>query len=1055
MGKINILHISDAHIEKSGEKKVTEIVTKLCRDIERISMEKNIKIDLICFSGDLIQSGEQAFTGEKQWELADNILVTPLIEQLHLGRDAFVMTPGNHEVDCSKIKTVLEKGLDVYSLEEIQSNYDEMEPSFKDRINYFYEKMKKAHHEAEFAKLGYTVKKQIEGNTVGIACVDSAWRSSGIGWQERGKMYICKEQIEDLYNMLEDCDIKICMLHHPLDWLVESEMHLVEQTLSKFDIVLNGHVHENYNKQNVHMNYNTIFSTAGKLYPIDLHDGREIDGYNGYTILSLDTEKKECLMYIRSYYAMTRHEFDSGVNLCPDGMIAYRYGKNDKNFDVEFGLKKGIYQFFKDMTEKFSFIKARDNRFPEHMEDLLIEPILSRSSDYVKEKDEKNSSIQININDVIDEIENQLIIGKKEIGKTTVLQIVALRLLANTSSTVQIPLYVNMNQLCKGQDRIFMSAFLFASQNVTETTSISKEQFRNMMNNEKFVILVDDFDMKKGDHCKWISEFNSKYPQCKSYLTVEEEFFQSIDIKQMPTVFEKYQKTYIQNIGRKQIRQLVSKWSDKEEREVDELVFRIDSYCNQINFAKTPFNVSVFMVIWDFDISFVPTNEGILMQNYLEIVLDKLSPNEANLENYAFYIKEDFLSSLAYSMYKKGEYFYTYEEFLNFVSQYHTRKGYNVNESKFDKVFFDKNILTITGGNVFFSRTSFLEYFLAIYATNNEFFLDEMLEDGKREYFKNELCFCAGLKKDCSKILEILSDKILGTIVENIDLIDELNDVEIVTEFKVDKEEMLKNIKSNRLSIDDVDDIADSEHKYEEKKPTEIRKDSDTEKTADSFYVTLDIYGGVLKNAELLDNDIKINHLENYMYGMNMLYAMMIKLFEEFERFQSFEKLTEEQKELFEVTTEAEYKKKQTQLIDITKLVFPIAVQNLIFESVGTPKMKAAIDELVKKKNDCPFEKFMLIFLKFDLGIAGNGGELRNYIRQENAKSILKMVYMKLTYYYRMRVFGRDEKIDRLLLDLLTDIHMKLYPQKNQQFQKATITKVLKEQLDQQLIEAV
>ena len=33
------------------------------------------------------------------------------------------------------------------------------------------------------------------------------------------------------------------MMHHPINWLVESECNEVEKELAKFDIVLNGHVH--------------------------------------------------------------------------------------------------------------------------------------------------------------------------------------------------------------------------------------------------------------------------------------------------------------------------------------------------------------------------------------------------------------------------------------------------------------------------------------------------------------------------------------------------------------------------------------------------------------------------------------------------------------------------------------------------------------------------------------------------------------------------------------------------------------------------------------------
>lgn len=1053
MSRINIVHVSDAHIEMSGEMQISKIVTSLCDDLERVSSENNLEIDFVCFSGDMIHRGDQAISGECQWELAQKIFVNPILDKLDLERKSFIVVPGNHEVDCSKINEVFERGLDVSTLEDINRTFDSYQKSYSERIGYFYDEIAKWYDDVQFGKLGYSFVREIKGKTVGIACIDSSWRSSGKGWQEKGHLYVCEGQIEELFSKIKDCDLKIAILHHPVDWLIDSEENIIERALSKFNIVLNGHVHENDNKQSVRYNYNTIFSTAGKVYPVDKFDGREIDGYNGYTVLSVDTDTMECTLFVRSYYGMTRGEFDVGTNICEGGKVIYKLGEVDSNAELEFALRKGIISFYKNLSEKFSTVKMSDKNFPGSMEEILVESVLSRTSEYIKEKEEKSDPIRISLDQIILEEENQLIIGKKETGKTTVLQQIGLKMLANNSPKNSIPIYVNFDQIHKGKERIYLSAYIFVSEHILDQVSISKDAFKSMLEEGKFALLLDNVDIKKSDHCMWVMEFIDKYPNCQCFVTVEEGFFQAIDIKQMPQVFDDFNKSYIQYLGRNQIRQLVSKWSSKEVVEVDDLTKKIDMYCNQINLAKTPFNISVFMVIWDYDGSFIPTNEGILMQNYLEIVLEKLSPNEARRDNYAFYIKEDFLASFAYLMYQNNEYALPYEDFVSFVTDYHKKKGYNLKDSKFDVLFFEKNILVNFNDNVSFSRTSFLEYFLAVFAIHNDFFLNEMLEDGKIEYFRNEFCFYAGLQKDCSLLLDKLSDKIVDTIIENIDLVDELNGIEILTEFKVDKEEMLTNIQSQRLTIEEVDEIADSNYAYEERKPNEIQKQCDTEETADNFYSVLDIYGGVLKNAELLDNDKKTKHLENYMYGMNMLYAMMIKLFEKMDLHIPFDELSDEQRKRFGVSTEEEFKKIQAQMLDFTKLFFPIALQNLILESVGTPKLKAAIDNLMKEKENCAFEKFMLLFLKADLGILDIRTQLSEYIKSEKSKSILKIAYIKLTYYYRMRVFGRDERIDRLLLDLISEIYIKLNPIKYQKMHKSKIAQLIKKDLASDLID--
>ena len=81
----------------------------------------------------------------------------------------------------------------------------------------------------------------------------------------------------------------------------------------------------------------------------------------------------------------------------------------------------------------------------------------------------------------------------------------------------------------------------------------------------------------------------------------------------------------------------------------------------------------------------------------------------------------------------------------------------------------------------------------------------------------------------------------------------------------------------------------------------------------------------------------------------------------------------------------------------------------------------------------------MLTFLKCDLKIAGLKNLLGKYIRDEKSKNILKIALMKLTFYYRSRFFGTDLQVDRELTDLIAEIHMKLNPQKGQNFHKSEI----------------
>ena len=96
-------------------------------------------------------------------------------------------------------------------------------------------------------------------------------------------MLIGEHQVGVLYDNIKDTDLKICLMHHPLDWVSDLEMTNIERKFNYFDLILRGHVHDLEDKQICTQRYKTIYNTSGKLYPIDNY-------YSGYSILNIDSK---------------------------------------------------------------------------------------------------------------------------------------------------------------------------------------------------------------------------------------------------------------------------------------------------------------------------------------------------------------------------------------------------------------------------------------------------------------------------------------------------------------------------------------------------------------------------------------------------------------------------------------------------------------------------------------------------------------------------------------------------------------------------------------------
>lgn len=1044
--KIGILHISDLHIDEKSCGSIDSMLKKLVEDIKKVQQDADINIEFVCFTGDLVSRGDQALDKENQIELAETHFIKPLLDAINIKKKNFILVPGNHEINQDKIDRVTEKGLSaINDLSEINETIEYMDDMYKNRISYFYDYIFKNYiKDAHGWNLGYSVEREVNNIKFGFVGLDSAWRSSGSGDKERGTLLIGKPQIDYHYEIIKDASIKICLMHHPLDWLSDKEMKIIERELGKFDIVLRGHVHDLEDKQVTTQQYSTIFNTAGKLNPIS-------EFYSGYSIINIDIDNMVCDIYQRDYYQSPRNNFDKGLRINEEGKVTYQLNDYSEEKNLIKSLKFDLNNYFKDTSVKHEMFKNMDSFSPDNISDFFVEPVLFDKSkiERISHEDINYKSNKIPFSDIVFSDDNIMIFGKKEFGKTTILQQIGVQNSATNNSF--IPVYIDLTETKKCKSRLINMTYWFILDNVANECLLSKNQINKMMEDGKILYLLDNFEISNPSHLRWVKELTDSFPKNKFVITVEENLYKGNASIDYGHIGIEYKSVFIDSFNKNQVRAMVKKWGEgKDNLDINSMTNQIMTYCDNTLFALSPFNIAVFMTIWDIDRNFIPINEGKVMEYYLEVVLDKLSTDDFQRSCYGFKLKQDFLGYLAHKMFNEDKFYFTQDEFGRIVVDYHEYRGFKIEESKFDKIFFDKNILYKAKNNIYFTNTGILEYCIAFYATIDPKFCDELINNRKKKNVVRDLIYYSGLVANCRDLLNLLREEINDTVERNLDRLNFTEEINIGIEFQSDSKVIKEAINKNRKSMEEIDELYEKYYIKKEIEPLDFSK-LITQEDKNSFVDLLTIYGGAIKNAETISKEEKKLHLETYMLGVNFQFGVMIDNFSHYVLSTKKEELPDDIKNTFPEMTDSQFEQIKRNSIEMIKILLPMGLQSFISTNIGTPKLEVVINELIDTNESKKFTRFMLMFLYCDLSCSQFIKKLKKYINEEESKDILKLVCFKLIYYYRTRFFGVNMKRDNDILELITDVTVRTENLNRINLPKSMTKEMLKKEIKKNL----
>ena len=238
---IKWLHISDFHV-RSGDPYDRDVVLgALVKSLAEYHRQGRSP-DLIFATGDIAHSGKP-----QEYDLAEKFF-DDLLSALNLPKNRLFVIPGNHDVDRD-LGVGLARTLDSREQADKYFHPGRPQPHLAQKLGAFLQWHNRYFKDVRVAlgdsTCGPVELVELNGHRLGILPINSALFCEDE--QDHAKLWIGRRCLDSALAELNklNADLKIALIHHPLEWLNPIEGSNIQAELeSSVDILLRGHLHE-------------------------------------------------------------------------------------------------------------------------------------------------------------------------------------------------------------------------------------------------------------------------------------------------------------------------------------------------------------------------------------------------------------------------------------------------------------------------------------------------------------------------------------------------------------------------------------------------------------------------------------------------------------------------------------------------------------------------------------------------------------------------------------------------------------------------------------------
>ncbi|MDR1896939.1 MAG: metallophosphoesterase [Prevotellaceae bacterium] len=836
---IQIIHLSDFHLNEKNLNDWNSYVKKaFVKQIKILNLDMS-KTIIVC-TGDMVDKGNIHYKTQNAFDVFKVEVIDYICKYLSVGTDRFLIVSGNHDIVRSNDTEVTELGLRALynqgfakilsSVKRILDNEDR--EGVKRNIPFSDFESKLYNGVDRYSSfLGSAFRYNIDNSNIGIACLNSSWRC----YDDNDKDFLVlgEEQLNRCTNYIKDCEIKIALMHHPLDWF-KLEQNIISKHISKdYNMLFVGHVHEASTITQTGFS-GTLLTNIAPSCTSDIRDDSKAFS-NGFTFVQYDKTNKEVICKYFKYNHKNK-EFALNSEIGERGQIVFEIPNPNKTSThalVEKCIKNIQEDFYKIMDEHI--IAQKIHVIPNIKEAFIMPPLT-----------EQNKEEYLSLDEICKSKQNICIFGTQEIGKTTLLYRITREFIDKYSHSRKIPVYIDVKEMGNKEITTCIKDFL----------RCSTEDAHTLISEKLIVLLIDNLDYTalNKDRINKINTFDSANHEIQIIATTDNILDNVPTESHIKNSVIPFRNLYLGQLKSSHIKELMVKWlpQDDNAKREEKLEKIVNNFCSY-SLPCTAMSVSLFL--WSTENSNKkPINQAVLLDIYIEIVLEKLAKENIYRDSFDYKNKTMLLAKIAQEMLKSKEssYAISYSQYIKIITDYIQTVGFDYDSSRIAEYFIERKIFSKMANNVKFSHSCFFHFFIAKRMEYDIDFKNAILSEPSFHMFPRELDYYTGLTRNDKSTLIL----IFGRFKKAFDGIEEIfNQVDVDKNFtyilknQTSHEPITKSIDTNKIKSN-----RPSEEKILEFYDTKLSKSTHDAiiRKVDNFNleILITIMSNILRNSE-------------------------------------------------------------------------------------------------------------------------------------------------------------------------------------------------------------